>query len=122
MTTQQPVALVTGTSSGIGQEAARALGQAGFAVVGTSRRGPRLANSWLVPFSSKQKSRNCSRPGPVSRISCQPPMAPCMASHLSPPENCGGGAAATASSTAASWAYPRPSLPGGSTATRPVHP
>ena len=39
MTTQQPVALVTGTSSGIGQEAARALGQAGFAVVGTSRRG-----------------------------------------------------------------------------------
>ena len=40
-----------------------------------------------VAFSSKQKSRNCSRPGPVSRISYQPAIASCMASHLPPPEN-----------------------------------
>ncbi|HST82983.1 MAG TPA: oxidoreductase [Kineosporiaceae bacterium] len=37
MTTPQPVALVTGASSGIGKEAARALVDAGFQVIGTSR-------------------------------------------------------------------------------------
>src|SRR5689334_6924419 len=37
MTTNQPVALVTGASSGIGKAAALALVEAGFAVVGTSR-------------------------------------------------------------------------------------
>ena len=37
MTTQQPVALVTGASSGIGKEVALRLVEAGFQVVGTSR-------------------------------------------------------------------------------------
>ena len=41
MTTTRPVALVTGASSGIGKAAARALVEAGFEVVGTSRNtGP----------------------------------------------------------------------------------
>lgn len=38
MTTTEPVALVTGASSGIGKAAARALVAAGFTVVGTSRK------------------------------------------------------------------------------------
>jgi NAD(P)-dependent dehydrogenase (short-subunit alcohol dehydrogenase family) len=37
MTTNRPVALVTGASSGIGRAAARALAEAGFEVAGTSR-------------------------------------------------------------------------------------
>lgn len=58
---------------------------------------PRQASSSPVPFSSRQNSRNCARPGPVSRISYQPPIAPCMASHLHPRQNRRGGGAATAS-------------------------
>ncbi|MEV8567313.1 oxidoreductase [Streptomyces sp. NPDC051322] len=42
MTTNQPVALVTGASSGIGKEAALALVAAGFDVVGTSRDAARV--------------------------------------------------------------------------------
>lgn len=38
MTSSQPVALVTGAKSGLGRFAARALGNAGFQVVGTSRK------------------------------------------------------------------------------------
>ncbi|MFJ9559363.1 SDR family NAD(P)-dependent oxidoreductase [Streptomyces fuscichromogenes] len=41
MTADQPVALVTGTSSGIGKETAFALPAAGFDVVGTGRDTPR---------------------------------------------------------------------------------
>ena len=37
MTATQPVALVTGASSGIGKAASLALAQAGFEVIGTSR-------------------------------------------------------------------------------------
>jgi NAD(P)-dependent dehydrogenase (short-subunit alcohol dehydrogenase family) len=43
MSTQRPVALVTGASSGIGQAAAEALVAAGFEVVGTSRNAARVA-------------------------------------------------------------------------------
>ncbi|MDT0484096.1 oxidoreductase [Streptomyces doebereineriae] len=38
MATTRPVALVTGASSGIGKEAARAFGAAGFEVIGTGRK------------------------------------------------------------------------------------
>jgi NAD(P)-dependent dehydrogenase (short-subunit alcohol dehydrogenase family) len=37
MTTTQPVALVTGATSGIGKAAALALADAGFEVIGTGR-------------------------------------------------------------------------------------
>ena len=43
MTTNRPVALVTGASSGIGKAAAAALAEAGFEVVGTSRKTSGLA-------------------------------------------------------------------------------
>src|SRR5947208_16967937 len=42
MTATQPVALVTGASSGIGQAAAGALAAAGFRVAGTSRDASRV--------------------------------------------------------------------------------
>src|SRR5438270_4233756 len=50
MTTTQPLALVTGASSGIGQAAALALVQAGFDVVGTSRNASRVAPQRGVTF------------------------------------------------------------------------
>jgi hypothetical protein len=77
----------------------------------TGRESPRLASTSPIPFSSRQNSRNCSRPGPVSRISYQPPIEPCMASHLPPPENRRGAAAATASSTAVNCASMVPGQP-----------
>ena len=43
MTTQRPVELVTGASSGIGKTAAAALVRAGFEVIGTSRNTERVA-------------------------------------------------------------------------------
>src|SRR5436190_20639054 len=42
MTTLQPVALVTGASSGIGKAATLALAAAGFQVIGTSRNTARV--------------------------------------------------------------------------------
>jgi NAD(P)-dependent dehydrogenase (short-subunit alcohol dehydrogenase family) len=50
MTTNQPVALVTGASSGIGKETALALVAAGFNVVGTSRDTSRVAPLGGVTF------------------------------------------------------------------------
>ena len=42
MTTTQPVALVTGATSGIGKAAALALVDAGFEVIGTGRNTPKV--------------------------------------------------------------------------------
>src|SRR5438046_4357458 len=50
MTATQPVALVTGASSGIGQAAAGALAGAGFRVAGTSRDASRVAPRDGVTF------------------------------------------------------------------------
>jgi NAD(P)-dependent dehydrogenase (short-subunit alcohol dehydrogenase family) len=50
MTTPQPVALVTGASSGIGQAAALALAAAGFQVIGTSRNTSRVTPRQGVTF------------------------------------------------------------------------
>ena len=50
MTTNQPVALVTGASSGIGKAAALALVEAGFEVVGTSREASGDAHRDGVTF------------------------------------------------------------------------
>jgi NAD(P)-dependent dehydrogenase (short-subunit alcohol dehydrogenase family) len=50
MTATQPVALVTGASSGIGQAAALALAAAGFRVAGTSRDASRVAPRDGVTF------------------------------------------------------------------------
>jgi short-subunit dehydrogenase len=50
MTATQPVALVTGASSGIGQAAALALVDAGFQVVGTSRNTSRVTPHHGVTF------------------------------------------------------------------------
>ena len=50
MTSPKPLALVTGASSGIGKAAARALVQAGFDVVGTSRDAARVAPQAGVTF------------------------------------------------------------------------
>jgi NAD(P)-dependent dehydrogenase (short-subunit alcohol dehydrogenase family) len=50
MTTDQPVALVTGASSGIGRATALALVEAGFTVVGTSRDSSRVTPPDGVAF------------------------------------------------------------------------
>src|SRR5947208_13154323 len=50
MTTAKPVALVTGASSGIGKAASLALVEAGFEVVGTSRKAPGVAQRDGVTF------------------------------------------------------------------------
>ena len=50
MTTAKPVALVTGASSGIGKAASLALVEAGFEVVGTSRKASRIAQRDGVTF------------------------------------------------------------------------
>jgi NAD(P)-dependent dehydrogenase (short-subunit alcohol dehydrogenase family) len=50
MTTNRPVALVTGASSGIGRTAARALAEAGFEVVGTSRNTAKVTPADGVRF------------------------------------------------------------------------
>jgi NAD(P)-dependent dehydrogenase (short-subunit alcohol dehydrogenase family) len=50
MATTQPLALVTGASSGIGQAAALALVGAGFNVVGTSRNASRVTDQRGVTF------------------------------------------------------------------------
>ncbi|MEV0227623.1 SDR family NAD(P)-dependent oxidoreductase, partial [Streptomyces sp. NPDC050704] len=50
MTTNRPVALVTGASSGIGRETALALVAAGFEVAGTGRDTSRVAPLGGVTF------------------------------------------------------------------------
>lgn len=48
MTSNTPVALVTGASSGIGEATAKQLAQAGYKVYGTSRRGIQAAQSSIT--------------------------------------------------------------------------
>jgi NAD(P)-dependent dehydrogenase (short-subunit alcohol dehydrogenase family) len=68
MTTTGPVALVTGASSGIGQAAALALADAGFAVVGTSRDAARLAGRDGVTFLDLDVSSEASASTVVERV------------------------------------------------------
>jgi NAD(P)-dependent dehydrogenase (short-subunit alcohol dehydrogenase family) len=47
MTSKNPIALVTGASSGIGKATAERLVQAGYTVYGTSRRGGQQSQQWF---------------------------------------------------------------------------
>jgi NAD(P)-dependent dehydrogenase (short-subunit alcohol dehydrogenase family) len=67
MTTNQPVALVTGASSGIGKAAALALVDAGFEVVGTSRRASGDARRDGVTFLDLDVASDTSVVGAVDR-------------------------------------------------------
>lgn len=68
MTTNQPVALVTGASSGIGKAAALALVDAGFEVVGTSRRASGDARRDGVTFLDLDVASDTSVVGAVDRV------------------------------------------------------
>lgn len=68
MTTNQPVALVTGASSGIGKAAALALVDAGFEVVGTSRRASGDARRDGVTFLGLDVASDTSVVGAVDRV------------------------------------------------------
>ncbi|MFD5483275.1 oxidoreductase [Streptomyces hawaiiensis] len=69
MTTVQPVALVTGASSGIGREAALALVAAGFDVVGTSRDASRVTPLDGVTFLGLDVSSDASVTAAVREVS-----------------------------------------------------
>ncbi len=64
MTAQQPVALVTGASSGIGKEVALGLVEAGFQVVGTSRNASGLAGREGLTFADLDVSSDASVTAP----------------------------------------------------------
>lgn len=68
MTTPRPVALVTGASSGIGKEAAKALGRAGFDVVGTSRDTSRATPLDGVTFLDLDVASDSSATAAVQQV------------------------------------------------------
>ncbi|GHE58813.1 oxidoreductase [Streptomyces capitiformicae] len=68
MTTNRPVALVTGASSGIGKAAALALVDAGFEVVGTSRRTSGEAHRDGVTFLDLDVASDTSVARAVDRV------------------------------------------------------
>ncbi|MDF3146479.1 MULTISPECIES: oxidoreductase [unclassified Streptomyces] len=69
MTTDQPVALVTGASSGIGKETALALVAAGFNVVGTSRDTSRVTPLDGVTFLGLDVASDTSVAATVQEVS-----------------------------------------------------
>ncbi|MFE7935234.1 SDR family NAD(P)-dependent oxidoreductase [Streptomyces sp. NPDC057456] len=69
MTTDRPVALVTGASSGIGKETALALVAAGFNVVGTSRDTSRVAPLDGVTFLGLDVASDASVAAAVQEVS-----------------------------------------------------
>ena len=68
MNPQQPVALVTGASSGIGQETALRLVDAGFQVVGTSRDASRLTAVNGLTFVDLDVSSDASVAAAVEHV------------------------------------------------------
>jgi NAD(P)-dependent dehydrogenase (short-subunit alcohol dehydrogenase family) len=68
MTTQQPVALVTGASSGIGKEVAFRLVDAGYQVVGTSRDASKLTGSDGLTFVDLDVSSDASVAAAVEHV------------------------------------------------------
>lgn len=68
MTTNRPVALVTGASSGIGKETALALVAAGFDVVGTSRDSSRVAPLGGVTFRDLDVASDASVTTAVQQV------------------------------------------------------
>jgi NAD(P)-dependent dehydrogenase (short-subunit alcohol dehydrogenase family) len=68
MTTTQPVALVTGASSGIGKAAALALAEAGFEVVGTSRNTAGVTHRGGVTFLDLDVASDESVSSVVGRV------------------------------------------------------
>jgi NAD(P)-dependent dehydrogenase (short-subunit alcohol dehydrogenase family) len=68
MTTQQPVALVTGASSGIGKEVALRLVDAGFQVVGTSRDASALSGGQGLSFVDLDVSSDASVAAAVQHV------------------------------------------------------
>nr|GLK33767.1 short-chain dehydrogenase/reductase [Rhodococcus wratislaviensis] len=71
MTTTQPVALVTGASSGIGKVSALALVEAGFGVVGTSRDASRVSPLDGVTFVDLDVSDEASVTTAVKQVIAQ---------------------------------------------------
>jgi NAD(P)-dependent dehydrogenase (short-subunit alcohol dehydrogenase family) len=68
MTTNRLVALVTGASSGIGRAAARALAEAGFEVVGTSRNTAKVAPADGVRFLDLDVASDASAHAVVGQV------------------------------------------------------
>ncbi|MFI6362142.1 oxidoreductase [Nocardia sp. NPDC050630] len=71
MTTTQPVALVTGASSGIGKSAAIALAQKGFRVIGTGRVTAHLAPIEGVTFLDLDVTDDASAAAAVAEVIAQ---------------------------------------------------